>query len=109
MDASTGKLISALSAVVTSVKGAAGQLSWLNVYNPSAAVAYVQLFDSATVGAVTIGTTPPLVSFAVAAGNTLNLALDRMGFFSGIMAAATTTANGLTAPASAMVANFGIR
>jgi hypothetical protein len=97
-------LLNGLSATVTSVKGAAGQLGSIYCYNPNASVAYIQVFDAATPAAVTLGTTAPKVSFGIAATSSGSLPLSAMGieFLSGIQAAVTTTATGSTAPSAGM-------
>ena len=109
MDFSTPFFNAALVATVVSVKGVPGMLSWTDIYNPNATIAYVQVFDAATTGAVTLGTTPPRLSLPVPATGTLALNFDRAGFLNGIQIAATTTSTGSTAPGTGLVVNLGIR
>ncbi len=64
---------------------------------------YIQVFDSATAGAITPGVTAPLLSFAIPAGGVLDKDLvTPVAFFHGIVILATTTSNGGTAPGSAI-------
>jgi hypothetical protein len=107
MDASTPKLLGALLAVKTAVKTTPGKAAWYDIFNPSNATAYVQLFDAALAD-VTVGTTAPVLSIGIAAGGRASGEAG-VGFQTAISAAATTTATGNTAPGTALVANFGIR
>lgn len=77
-------------------------------YNPNATVAYVQIFDVATAGAVTVGTTTPKWSIGIPATSAANLRIN-LSFASGIQVAATTTATGSTAPGTALDCNFSYR
>lgn len=108
-DSSVPNLQAALTNTVVSLKGQAGQLCGYTLSNPSAAWAYVQVFDAATPGAVTLGTTTPKQSYGIPAGATITRLLDRLNFNLGIQIAATTTATGSTAPATALTTNFEIR
>jgi hypothetical protein len=92
--------LSALSTTVTSIKAsAAGQLYMLDCSNTNTATVFIQLFDAATAVGVTLGTTTPTLSFEIPPGtsNGFSLSLVGMQFSSGLQAAATTTATGLTA------------
>lgn len=99
-------LTNAASAVVSST---AATLSSYYVYNPNSSVAYIQLFDVATAGAVTLGTTVPKWSIGIPATSGANLSNVNLSFANGIQVAATTTATGLTAPSTALDANFSYR
>lgn len=84
-----------------------------NIINTNAAVTYVQLFNAASVGAVTLGTTPPTFVIAVAAGAGISdreflNEENRLSFPLGLVAAATTTPTGNTAPGAAIVTNLFI-
>jgi hypothetical protein len=106
----TKKRLSGLSTTVVPIKSsAAGQLGLLHCNSPNSAIEYVQLFDVATAGGVTLGTTVPDLSFAVPATNATGFTLPLTGyqFTNGIQIAATTTATGLTAPATALDCNAG--
>jgi hypothetical protein len=96
----TPKLLNALSTTVTSIKSsAAGQLGLLQCSNSNTATVFIQVFDVATAGAVTLGTTTPKLSFEVPPGTPSGYTLPLVGiqFAAGIQVAATTTATGLTA------------
>ena len=104
----TPKRLSALSTTVTAIKSSAGgQLIMLQCGNTNTSEEYVQVFDVATAGGVTLGTTTPTLSIPVAASNTGGLAISTIGiqFANGIQVAATTTATGSSAPATALDCN----
>ncbi len=106
----TPKRLSALSTTVTAVKSsAAGQLGMIQCGNTNASQGYVQIFDVATAGGVTLGTTVPNLSIPIAATNTggYTLSLQGMQFANGIQVAATTTATGSTALGTALDCNAG--
>lgn len=103
----TPKLANALSTTVVSVKSSAGQFGGFYCYNPAAAVTYVQVFNTAS-GSVTLGTTTPSLSLGVPAGGGAvhEFANGISNFGTAISVAATTTATGSSAPASAIDCNF---
>lgn len=108
------KLANGLSTTVTSVKNSAGELGSYHCLNQSGAVAYVQVFDAASAGAVTLGSTIPVLSFGLPAASSLpgggNLEWSNgIHFASGIQVAATTTATGSSAPATAVDCNFAYK
>lgn len=74
-----------------------------NISNPNSAIVYVQFFNAATSGAVTVGSTAPLFWVAVPATNgVIDTALvTPIPFSLGIVIACTTTPTGSTAPSSA--------
>jgi hypothetical protein len=112
MDGNSSRLIASLAATPELVLGEPGTLSWLYAYNPNASAVFVQLFDAATPGAVTPGTTAPKLSLGIPASDSVALnASDIAGtvFENGIVACATTTATGGTAPSTALVFNCGVR
>ncbi len=93
-----------VSTTVLAIRGSAqAKLGGWFIENPNAVTAYIQLFDIATAGAVTLGTTVPDVVLAIPPFGAANL-LDGTGinFANGIQVAATTTATGLTALTTAM-------
>lgn len=97
---------SALSTTVQSVKSSAGKLGGWYIYNPNAAVAFVQIFNVAS-GSVTLGTTTPTLSLGIPATSAANLMNgEGADFATAISIAATTTATGLTAPGTALPVNF---
>lgn len=107
MDANTPKLLSALLATAQAVKASAGKVVNYEIFNPSAAVAYVQLFDKAQPG-VTVGTDTPALSIGVKAGDRAHGQLNA-AFLTAITAAATTGPANNVAPGTALVVNFTIR
>lgn len=93
------KLLNGLAGTVTAVKSsAAGQVSVLYCYNGSGALAYLQVFDAATAGSVTLGSTAPSSSWAVPNTQAAGFAVSLVGvqFTNGIQVASTTTATGAT-------------
>lgn len=106
----TPKRLSALSTTVTAIKSsAAGSLGMLVCGNPNASIIFIQVFDVATAGAVTLGTTVPDLSFQVDASSSIGFALpvNGMAFANGMQVAATTTATGSSAPGTAANCNAG--
>lgn len=102
----TPKLLNALTNTAVAVKASAGQLAKLYCYNPNSSVAYVQVFNIAS-GSVTVGTSTPLQSYAIAPTNTGGFALSGIGdqYGTAISVAATTTATGGSAPSTALDCN----
>lgn len=106
----TPKLLNGLSTTVTAIKSsAAGQLGMLQCGNTNASEEYVQVFDVATAGGVTLGSTTPKLSIPIPATNSdgFTLALTGFQFANGIQIAATTTATGSSAPGTALDCNAG--
>ena len=91
-----------------------GSVLSLEVSNPNAADAYLQLFDVAA-GSVTVGTTDPNQSLFVPAGDgTKDGAMDKdfgagIFFKNAITYACTTTAAGAGDPTTGLVVNMVIR
>lgn len=78
--------------------------------NPDAETkAYLQFFNAANTGDVTLGTTPPVRSIGLDGGEKANLAGLALAFPLGLVIAATSTASGSSAPATPFVVNLGIR
>lgn len=76
-------------------------------YNPNATEIYIQVFDVATAGAVTLGTTVADLVFGLPAGGAANIEIaNGVAFANGIQVAATTTDTGSSAPASNVRCNF---
>lgn len=98
----------ALTTTVVAVKSsAAGTFGGYYVSNPNTSTACLQVFDVATAGAVTLGTTRPDMVFCIpaATGNpgAANLEITNgVNMANGIQIAATTTASGLTAPSTGL-------
>lgn len=92
------------------VVAGAYNLSSYFLENPDATnKCYVQIFDAATIAAVTLGTTVPKWSIALAALEKANLAGLNLSFASGIVIAGTTTSTGSTTAVTGAVANLGYR
>lgn len=86
-----------LGGTATLLVGHRCTLGWVNAINTTGSAAYTQLFDAATAGAVTLGTTvPTLVVSSAASGAGFQSSIDAV-FTNGVVAASTTTTTGLTA------------
>lgn len=73
-----------------------------NCSNVNSAVVFVQVFDAATAGSVTLGTTPPKFWYAIPTNGVLDKDIMRGIYFqNGIVIAVTTTPTGNTAPSTA--------
>ena len=92
---------SILVATAQAIKASAGKLYGYYAFNPENAVTFVHFYNTAA-ASVTVGTTAPLFTLAIPAGAAANLMSDIGITFSnaGWSCAATTTAGGLTAPAT---------
>jgi hypothetical protein len=98
-------LQSALSTTPETVKSSDGYVGGWYVFNPNAAAAYIQFFDES--GTITLGSTTPKMSIGIPAGAGANVEFRRgIPFTNSIKVAATTTATGSSANASALVCNF---
>lgn len=88
--------------LVNNTGGGAIQFAYFNIANPNSTLVYVQFFDAATTGAVTLGTTAPTCWVAVPAlGGVVDTSFVQGFVFKlGVVVAATTTPTGSTAPAS---------
>lgn len=97
----------ALSNSPVTVKAAPGAVIFFNVFNPNSSVAWLQIFDAA--GAVTVGVTAPVLSFALPSGGLWESpwSPQSLVFEHGIIITATTTTTGGVAPASPVVLNGG--
>lgn len=106
----TKKRISALTNSATAVfSSAAHQTMLMHCGNDNASKIYIQMFDVATAGAVTLGTTPPDLSIDIEPTQSTGFTLSLVGvqWANGLQVAATTTATGSTAPGTAADCNFG--
>ena len=108
-----GELVStgtfALTNTAVSVKATSGNLFGVECFNASAAVAYIQIFNTAS-GSVVLGTTTPIESYGIPAGaDFVYESPFGISYTTAISVAATTTYNGSTAPATALVCNFHYR
>lgn len=108
------KSVPALTNTVTGVKAsAAGTMGGYQIGNPNSTVTYIQVFDLATTGAVTLGTTTPTYVFSIPGNGTATVGGGGNVEFSkginhanGIQVAATTTPTGSTAPTNSLCALF---
>lgn len=103
----------ALSNTVATVKASPTPLLGYSCYNPNVVATFVQTFD--IVGAVTLGTTVPTLSFSIPPLSSTGVVppVPTTGapryYATGLKVAATTTATGGAAPTSALVCDFLIR
>jgi hypothetical protein len=94
----SAKIISATGAL-TLVKGSAGNLYGMYFQNTTTTAGFVQYFNAATTGAVTLGTTAEVWAAPIAASATVYIApgaFALLNFSSGIVYACTTTLGGAT-------------
>jgi hypothetical protein len=107
--AATGTAIynnTALSSTKQAVNASAGNLYGYHIYNPNASIVYVQLFNVAS-ASVTVGTTAPTAVLAIPpTGWADSPPSVPIAFGTALTIAATTTATGSTAPATAILANL---
>ena len=98
----------ALTNTVTAINPGYTNFSFMECYNPAAAATYVQVFN-AVPGNVTLGTTPPatVISMATLASRGFAFSDNGLSFPVAMSVAATTTATGSTAPATALTCTFG--
>lgn len=97
-----------LSTTVTAIKSSAqSKLGGYILGNPNSTNAYLQIFNVATAGAVTLGTTVPKLSVFLPPFGGANVDFDSgVDFSAGIQVAATTTEAGLTALTTNITANI---
>jgi len=100
-----------LSNSVVTIKGSKTPLIFYSCYNPNGSDVYVQLFDKASSGAVTLGTTVAnRVLIAPALSDTGPQQLTPpFAAKNGLQVAATTSSSGSTAPAGPINCEFGYR
>jgi hypothetical protein len=93
----------ALTSTAVAVKASAGKLHGYILHNPSAATTFIQVWNIA-VGSVTVGTTAPTYVIPIPSGASANVSWEKgVTHSTAITVAATTTATGSTAPATAAV------
>lgn len=66
------------------------------IHNENAAARYLQVFNSATVAGVTLGTTEPVINIPVPTDGQVQLRFKGLRFDSGLVIALTTTSRGAT-------------
>jgi hypothetical protein len=97
---------SSVTNTVEAISNIPCRIFWINVENPGAAKAYLQLFN-ALAADVTLGTTVPNLSVPIPAGAIWDAPLPvPIGFTTACSVAATATATGSGAPASNFVLNL---
>lgn len=94
---------------VTQIKASQGQLIRLHCDNVNAAVTYIQIFDTATSGGVTLGTTQAndLLPLSPNTGGGYAMTIAGPQYTNGIFVAATTAPKGASAPATNTI-NCGV-
>lgn len=86
------------------IKATAGVLTGYFIYNPNGAATYIQFYNTVA-ASVTVGTTVPLFMLTLPSGSAANLSYQSPVTFSTAMSwAATSTAGGNGAPATALEA-----
>lgn len=96
----TPVLLNSLGGTVTSVKSnGPARLAYVYCYNSQSSVSYIQIFDAATSGAVTLGSTTPKLSLGIPATSASGLGPAEIGiqFQNGIQVASTSSATGASA------------
>ena len=106
----TGNALITNTAVLV-VAGAHSLMQGGDIHNKGAADCYLQIFDAATAGAVTLGTTVPLRHFWSPANGawTIETSVEGIKFANGIVIAATTTETGSTACAAGQAVNMEVK
>ena len=104
----TPKLYAAQTTTVRTAKNGPGALNGWFVTNPNASTAYVQFFDVAGSGTVTLGTTVPVLSLGIPSTAAANMNGCNIEFVNGIRLAVTTTATGSTAPSTGCDVNVWV-
>ena len=92
----------ALTATTVQLIAGPVTINYWNMSNPNTALVFVQFFDAASIGSVTLGTTVPKFVISVPAfGGVIDTSfVTGFVFVNGVVAAATTTPTGNTAPSS---------
>lgn len=94
--------------VATPTNGQGNFLWHVNISNTNSSTVFVQFYDKATAGVVTVGTTAPYWVLAIPANSGVtDFDMTKALIFSnGIVIAATTTTTGGTAPSSNVTLSF---
>ena len=95
----------ALSNTPIEVVAKPNAITFLNVENPGASKAYLQLHDELE-SEVTLGTSVPRRSFLIPAGGAYDLPKSFLENAVALTIAATTTPGGSTAPGTALLVNL---
>lgn len=97
----------ALVTTAAAIKASAGNLYGLNIYNPNASIAYLQIFDLA-VGSITLGTTVPKMSIPIPPNGFFDVEYEdeaKITFATAISIAATTAATNITTVGTGLTVN----
>lgn len=101
-NANNGDTYTALTNSAQAVKASAGQVYGWYIFNPSAATAYVLLYNIAS-GSVTVGTSTALMVIAIPTLQKTEILFDKgIPFSTAISIAAATTGGGNSAPSAAL-------
>lgn len=97
-------LLHSLTNSVVQVKGAPGIFGGFWCSNPNVTTTFLQVFDMATAGAVSLSSTLPKMALAITSDTAEGEGPSSIGveFLNGIQVAATTSATGGSAPSSAI-------
>jgi hypothetical protein len=99
----------ALTNTAVAISAAAGSVYGYEIHNPAAATTYWQVYNVAA-ASVTVGTTTPYKSIGIPAGATALISMPvPWSLGTAISHAATTTATGSTAPATALAVNVSYK
>lgn len=104
-----GRVSGGLGTTVTAIKSSAqGRLSKFVVGNPNSTNAWLQVFNVATAGAVTLGTTVPTQSYFIPPFSGMALRFDD-DYSAGMQIAATTTEAGSSALTTNLTVNYSFK
>jgi len=100
----------AVTNTAVAVKASAGNLYYYHAYNTNTADCFLQFYDVAS-GSVTVGTTTPTLTMAIASGAVLDGSLGSgpFSFGTAITIATTTTATGGAACTTALLVDLGYK
>lgn len=107
IDGGVGTFSAATTGTPALVHNAKLNLYGFTVVNNTAALAYVQLFDKATTGAVTLGSTVPDAVIPVPPNGSVSRSFpEAVEFGNGLVVASTTTRNGSAGAATDILFDF---
>lgn len=99
----TNAALTATAVSASTKTGGSTSLLSYNISNANSSFVYIQMFNAASAGAVTLGTTPPTFWLAVpAVGVTDGPLVNPVVFPLGLVIAVTTTPTGSTAPSTSV-------
>lgn len=106
--AMTNAVSSAFTNAPVLIQAGATELIFLQIENRDSAKNYLQIFDAASAGAVTLGTTAPNLSLHVPTGESKEFYLNAK-LVAGLVVAATTEYSNSTAPSTLPVVSYSFR